>query len=99
MAEVTHAGKDHGHSLFIRRRNHLFITQAPTRLNDGSGPGLGDDVETVAERKVSVRGDYCPSGVKPKISRTRDRNLGRVHSAHLTGTNTNDSVAAGQDNG
>src|SRR5262249_20589956 len=99
VAEVTHAGKDHGHPLFVSRRDHFFIAQAAAGLNDGGGPGPRADAEAVAEREVSVRGGHRPLGVEPEVARPQDRNLGRVHAAHLAGADADDAVAVGEDNG
>src|SRR5262245_30052129 len=85
--------------MLISCRDQLFITQASTGLNDCSGSGPRDDIKTIAEGKISVRSNHRPLGVKPEVACTRDRELGRVHSAHLPSADAHHSIATGEDNG
>src|SRR3954471_448124 len=58
MPEVPHAGKNHGDAAFVRRRDYFVVPYAAAWLDHRNGAGLGDDVQSIAERKESVRSDH-----------------------------------------
>ena len=67
-------------------------------MDHGSGSGPRDHIQTVAERKEGVRSDHRSVRVEAKVLGSGDGKLGRIHPAHLTGSNTNHPVFAGQNN-
>jgi|GEM_PF-7070573 len=40
MAKMSHAGKDHGDTGLVGGCDDLFVTDRPTRLHHGGGPGF-----------------------------------------------------------
>src|SRR6185503_4781508 len=55
VAEVPHAGEDHGDAALVRGRDHFRVANAAPRLDHRRGPRFGEGVEAVAEREEGVR--------------------------------------------
>ena len=56
MAEVAHAGHDHGEAFFIGGIYHLLVAHGAARLNDGGGAGFGSGEKAVGKREKGVGG-------------------------------------------
>src|SRR3954466_4299587 len=55
VAEVAHAGEDHGDAALVRGRDDFRVAHADAGLNHRGGARFGEDIEPVAERGECVR--------------------------------------------
>src|SRR3954462_15817979 len=55
VAEVAHAGEDHGDAALVRGRDDFRVAHAAAGLNHRGGARFGEDIEPVAEREECVR--------------------------------------------
>ena len=60
MAEVPHAGQDHGDTVLVRRSDDLFVAHAAAWLDDGDRARRYDHIDAVATRKEGGPGDHRP---------------------------------------
>src|ERR1017187_8012961 len=95
VPEVPDSGEDHRHITFIRRRNHLGVTDAATRLDHRGRPGFDCRDHTVGEREKGVAGNHAALKVKPGFSGFPDRNLRGIHATHLTRAHAQRSTPIG----
>ena len=56
MAEVPDAGERHGDAAAVGGFDDLWVADGAAGLNDGGGPGVGDDLETVGKGEEGVGG-------------------------------------------
>ena len=54
MAEMAHAGEDHGDAVLIGGVNHFLVAHGPAGLDDRGDTGLGGRIDTVPEREEGV---------------------------------------------
>ena len=54
MSEVSHPGKDHRDVVLICGRDHFFVSNRASRLNDGHGTRLCSCIHTIPERKHRI---------------------------------------------
>ena len=54
VAEVAHAGEDHGDAALVRCGDHLGVAQAATGLDHRRRAGVGERIQAVAEGKESI---------------------------------------------
>ena len=58
MTEVSHAGKDHGHTVFIAGGNNFRVVARTAGLNNGFDSGFGSFVDAIAKREEGIGCDH-----------------------------------------
>jgi len=80
MPEIPHTGKDHCHMATVCRFDHFVVPDRPAGLHQCRRSCISCHFERVSERQKRI-GRY--SGSTERGTRFFDRNLCRIHPAHL----------------
>src|ERR1051325_1001728 len=99
VAEVPHAGEDHGDAALVRGRDDLRVAHAAPGLDDRGGAGLGERVQPVAEREECIRGHDRALERNARIRRLRRGDAHAVDPAHLPGADAERGSVAAEDDG
>src|SRR5258706_7745451 len=99
VAEMTLPREHHRNAVLVGRSDHFGVAQAATGLDHGADPGVGGDVEAVAEREEGVTGAHPTASPPGSAFRCDARRidavlLTRADSHCLTVLGENDRVAA-----
>src|SRR5688572_21741674 len=84
VAELPLAGKDHGHPVLVRCRDHVRVTDGPAGLDYRLDPRLDRLVDAVAEWEERIRAHYGARRVVTGGARLVNRQECRVHARHLS---------------
>src|SRR4051812_19430968 len=99
MAEVTHAGEDHGNSMLIRRGNDFGILLRTTRLDDRADSIFRSDVEAVAEREERIGGHDGAGDFQLLVRGFDCCDAGGIDAAHLPGADTDGHAIVSENDG
>ena len=94
MPEVSTAGEDQRHSMFIARGNDFIITLGTTRLNRGRDAGLRGLINSIAEREKGVRRHTATTA---PFARLVGRHVARIEAAHLARSHADDHAPFHED--
>ena len=96
---MTDGREDHGDAMFIRGSDHFRIAYGTARLDDGSGTGIGHDVQAVPERDECIGCHNRTLKGKSGVGRFHGGGAGGIDTAHLTGTDTECHSVATENDG
>src|SRR4029077_793593 len=84
VAEVPHAGEDHGDAALVRSGDHFRVAHAAARLDHRGGAGVGEGVEPVAEREERIRRHDRGLEREAGTRRLHDGDAHAIDAAHLS---------------
>src|SRR5690606_8394791 len=85
VPEVAHAGKYHGHAVFIGGGNDLVVAHGTARLDHRRDAGSYGGIDAVAEREECVRGHHRTAHLETGMFGLDGGDARRIDAAHLAG--------------
>ena len=106
MAEMAHAGEDHGQAGIVRRGDNFLVAYRAARLNDRRGAGLRGGEQSVGKGKKGVGRNNRANRTGLRLAR-RLRRLGGfpsgdarlIDAAHLSGADAHRGAVFDIDDG
>src|SRR5262245_66271395 len=85
VAEMAPVREDHRRAGFFDRVDDVLVTLGAAWLDERRDAGLESHARAVREREERVRRQRRARRVVAELPRLLDRDLDRIHPAHLTG--------------
>ena len=98
MSEMSRSREYHGHPRRVCCCNHLIITHRSPRLDHGADPGVNTGTNPVCAGKNGGRRGNRSGNLQSGFTCFLDRQMSRIHPAHLPGTNAQRHPARHQNN-
>src|SRR5207302_5715265 len=96
MTKLSSARKYHGQAQLVGSGNDLSVAHGAARLYERRSPCACGLLYSVGKRKKGIRRNRTTG---QRLLRLQNRDLDRIHAAHLARTDTQSAAGSREDNG